>query len=80
MVVPRVTNGIVTSHIVNLEMEINQSLTEATRDIEYVETFDQEQRAEVHTILRAMLADTQVHRSLLDRLGEQLGKKEVADA
>lgn len=80
MVGRQLTNGLVTSHIVNLESQITQSLTEAAQEIEYVECFDEEQRAEVYTILRAMLSDTKVHRSLLDRLGSKLGKEEVADA
>ena len=80
MIAPQITDGVVTLHIVDLESQITQSLTQAAQEIEYVECFDREQRAEVHTILRAMLADTKVHRSLLDRLGRQLAKEEVADA
>lgn len=80
MIGRQVTDELITSQIVDLEMQITQSLTEAAQEIEYVDCFDAEQRAEVHTILRAMLADTRVHRSLLDRLGSQLSKKEVADA
>ncbi len=80
MVDRQVTDGLMTSHIVHLETQITQSLTEAAQEIEYVDCFDKEQRAEVHTILRAMLADTKVHRSLLDMLGCKLAKEEVADA
>jgi len=80
MVGPQVTDELKTSHIVDLETQILLSLTEASQEIEYVDCFDAEQRAEVHTILRAMLADTNVHRSLLDMLGCELAKEEVPDA
>ncbi len=80
MIGRQVTDELITSKIVDLEMQITQSLTDVAREIEYVDCFDAEQRAEVHTILRAMLADSRVHRSLLDRLGCQLTKEEVADA
>jgi len=64
--------GSQTSALVQLEAELANALLQVAEDIEHAECFDEEERAEVYTILRAMLADSKVHRDLLEKLGQHL--------
>ncbi len=59
----------------NLEDDLADALTRTSNEVNYVECFDQEQRAEVYTILRAMTKDTQAHQSLAAGLVSTFAKE-----
>ena len=59
----------------DLESELTAFLTETVDEVEHSEFFDGEQRAELHTILKAMLADTQHHRYAIEQLLSRLTKE-----
>ena len=56
------------STMVNIENQLAASLTEASDEIAHTECLDEEQRAEVYTILQALKADTTSHRTLVELL------------
>jgi len=65
----------VMSSAVGIEAQLAAKLAEAAEEVAHMEFFDQEQRAEIYTILQAMKADTQVHQEVVgrwvnDRTGE----------
>ncbi len=53
------------SELVKLEEDIASILQEMAYDTSHTESFDREQRAELHTILRALQADSELHRGIL---------------
>lgn len=48
-----------------LEDQLMAALQKATKQVGQCESFDEEQRAEVYTILQAIKSDTQLHRQLV---------------
>ena len=53
--------------VVGIEDQLAAVLTKAAREVQHIEFNDQEQRAEVYTILRALQDDTAAHRRLVGR-------------
>ena len=51
--------------VVNIEGQLEAVLVKAAREVQHMEFNDQEQRAEVYTILRALQDDTAAHRRLV---------------
>ncbi|HUT61049.1 MAG TPA: hypothetical protein VNA25_24645 [Phycisphaerae bacterium] len=49
----------------HVEDELARSLSRTSRQVAQAECFDDEQRAEVYTILQALRADTNAHQELL---------------
>lgn len=64
--------------VAKLEQELVACLCQTARTIEHMDCFDQEQRAEIYTILKALRDDTQVHSEAMGRWASE--RKEVADA
>jgi hypothetical protein len=62
-----------------LEDRLASVLGEMVDDVQHMEWFDVEQRAEIYTILKALQADTEMHRDLINALARQTGKY-VSDA
>ena len=56
------------SAVRTIEAQLESALREVVDEIERVECFDSEQRAEVYTILQAMLSDCRAHRAVIERL------------
>ena len=56
------------SNIVELEEKLARALGRAWRDVAHIEWPDEEQRAEIYTILQALRDDSQVHREALTAL------------
>ncbi len=56
------------SAMLNVEKQLAMSLTEASEEIAHTECLDNEQRAEVYTIIQALTADTKNHRELVELL------------
>jgi hypothetical protein len=63
----------------NQEEKIAASLVQAADEVEHADCFDTEQRAEVYTILKALQADTEIHRGMVSLLTRKLGEY-VSDA
>ena len=57
----------------NMEDQLTESLRETANDLEHMELFDTEQRAEIYTILEAMRSDTELHRAVAARLAGEVG-------
>ena len=55
------------SDVAGIEAQLAAKLAEAADEVAHTECFDQEQRAEIYTILQAMKADSEVHRQLVGR-------------
>jgi hypothetical protein len=53
------------SAAIELEEKLASLLGDIAYDIEHSEDFDTEQRAELHTILRALQADNEMHMGLV---------------
>lgn len=53
--------------MVGLEAQLAAGLRRATQQIAHSECFDDEQRAEVYSILHALKADTELHQSVIGR-------------
>ncbi|MFP4356430.1 MAG: hypothetical protein ACLFUJ_15035 [Phycisphaerae bacterium] len=51
--------------LVQMEDDLAALLQDMAYDVEHTEQFDREQRAELHTILRALQADTEMHRGII---------------
>jgi len=49
------------------ENELSEALSAAADEVARIESFDQEQRAEVYAILDSMKADTDAHRHVVGR-------------
>jgi hypothetical protein len=56
------------SELLNLERQLAATLSEAADEIAHSECFDDEQRAEVYTIVQALLSDTDAHRAAIEQL------------
>jgi hypothetical protein len=60
---------------VSVESSIAEMLSRTSREISFSECFDDEQRAEIYTILHALDTDTQAHRQLVGRwVNQQTGE------
>lgn len=59
---------IAASTLFDIEADLAATLSETVDEIEHMDCFDPEQRAELYTILRAMVSDTQQHRTSLAKL------------
>lgn len=57
---------------VGVEAGIVQALSESAEELAHTECFDQEQRAELYTILEAIQADTASHQKVIDLLAAKL--------
>lgn len=55
------------SDMAQIESRLAAKLREAASEVAHTETFDQEQRAEIYTILQAMRQDTEIHEKLVGR-------------
>ena len=53
------------SGCIEMEEKLSSLLGDIAYDIEHSEEFDTEQRAELHTILRALQADNEMHMGLI---------------
>jgi len=63
------------SDLVKVENDVAEILEEMSYELEHLECFDREQRAELHTILRAIQADTRTHHDIVSSLaGDQNGE------
>jgi len=63
------------STVVGMETRLAEKLTETADEVAHTECFDQEQRAEIYTILQAMKADTEAHRDIVGRwVNERTGE------
>ena len=69
--------GDVMSNVVSIEAQLAATLAEAAEEVAHMEFFDQEQRAEIYTILQAMRADSQVHQEVVGWVSDVTG--EVSD-
>lgn len=67
------------SLLAGLEQQLAQKLAETTDEVQHVECFDDEQRAEVFAILQALRLDNEAHRSAVDLLSRRL-KGGIGDA
>lgn len=65
-------SGIYVSELAGIEHQLASALTETTDEFKHVECFDNEQRAEIYTILQALRDDTEAHRAMVDLLAHQL--------
>lgn len=64
------------SNIAKLEEELARVLGRAWRDVAHIEWPDEEQRAEIYTILQALRDDSRVHReALTDLAGRAAGER-----
>jgi hypothetical protein len=61
-----------TGQWVGVEAGIVRALSESADELAHAECFDQEQRAELYTILQAIQADTANHRQMIDLLAAKL--------
>ena len=59
------------STVFDLESKLANTLGDAADELEHMEFFDAEQRAEIYTILDAMKSDTAAHRTVMARLAQQ---------
>jgi len=63
------------SAVVGMEARLADKLSEAADEVAHTECFDQEQRAEIYTILQAMKADAEAHRNIVGRwVNERTGE------
>ena len=58
--------------LANAQSQLAATLLAASQEIAHSECLDVEDRAEVYTILEAILADTQVHRETIELLAHNL--------
>lgn len=49
------------SGIADMEEQLAQRLHQASKEIDHMDCFDDEQRAEIYTILKALKDDTRAH-------------------
>ena len=50
-----------------IEEQLSDVITQAGSEVAHAESFDDEQRAEIYSILQAMRAETQLHRAVVGR-------------
>ncbi|HOD80392.1 MAG: hypothetical protein BWX88_01556 [Planctomycetes bacterium ADurb.Bin126] len=67
------------SGMVGLEDQLAAALSKAANEMARLECIDNEQRSEIYTILQAMQADTEAHRSLVGQWVSDRGQVQ-ADA
>ena len=61
--------------LIKIEDDVVGILDSMSYELEHLDCFDREQRAEIHTILRAIQADTRKHREIVSSLsGEENGE------
>ncbi|MCK4601656.1 MAG: hypothetical protein KAU28_04275 [Phycisphaerae bacterium] len=60
------------SGMVKMEDQLAATLFEASDEIAHTECLDNEQRAEVYTILQALKSDTNSHRALIELLARKV--------
>jgi hypothetical protein len=65
--------GLHMSELAGVENRLASTLNTTTDQVSRMECLDQEQRAEIYTILKAIQQDTQVHQAMVDALAK-LGK------
>ena len=63
--------------IQDTEVDVAAALEETVFELEHAEGLDDEQRAEVHTILQAMLSDCRRHESVLKEFLAQANKDAI---
>jgi demethoxyubiquinone hydroxylase (CLK1/Coq7/Cat5 family) len=51
--------------IATIEERLAKQLTQACKEVEHMDCFDNEQRAEIYTILKALRDDSAAHREML---------------
>lgn len=59
------SNPIEVSHVARIEEQLAAGLSQAAREIDHMDCFDDEQRAEIYAILKALKDDTAAHRQLV---------------
>ena len=59
---------------VSLEDDLAALLAEAADEVSRAECFDEEQRAEVYTILNTLQADAEIHRGIVHLLHQRIGR------
>lgn len=62
------------------ESVIFQTITETTDELAHAECFDEEQRAEIYTILQAIRTDTETHRNTVELMAAKLKNGGCVDA
>ena len=62
------------SELVALESQLASDLMDLLEDVEHTEFFDDEQRAELYTILKALQADSEMHRGTVLRVAQLAGE------
>ena len=55
-----------------LEQQLSARLAATADEVQHVECFDAEQRAEVFAILQALRTDTEAHRAMADLLAKHI--------
>ncbi len=72
---PRTNLGEAVPDVANLEAGLAAILGKTATEVDHVECFDEEQRAEIYAILQALRSDTDVHRALVEAIVEKLSRK-----
>ena len=75
----QVSNSYCLTAISGLEQQLAAKLAATADEVQHVECFDDEQRAEVFAILQALRTDTEAHRAMADLLAKQI-KGRLGDA
>jgi len=68
------------SELIHLETELASILAAMAYDVEHMECFDCEERAEIYTILHALQADTRKHSDTVSLLADRRRGEYVHDA
>jgi hypothetical protein len=63
-----------------LEEQLASMLQETATEVAHTDCLDDEQRAEIYTILSALQADSEMHRGMMNVLARQAGGEYVGDA
>ena len=72
---PRTNPGVGVPDVANLEAGLAAMLGRTAMEVEHVECFDEEQRAEIYAILQALRSDTDLHRGMVEALVEKLSQE-----
>ena len=67
------------SNVMNMEQQLASALAKVSGELSHADFFDQEQRAEIYSILDALKVDTEAARATLGRWVSERGR-EVGDA
>lgn len=62
--------GLQMSELAGVEHRLASTLSDTTRQVARMECLDEEQRAEIYTILKAIGQDSQVHQAMADALAK----------